>query len=71
MAPKKNGRKSPAECDPHQRRFTGVTEDIAGTAIPTNNYLDYETESGGEFEITQPASGHDSFMYPSHTKGRR
>ena len=62
---------APKEICPRQERFPTTADGLVTTAIPTGNYIDYETNSPGEFQITQPASGHESFMYPSHTRGKK
>ncbi len=69
MASKKG--KGPDDCIPQQRRYPGVRGDVDGTARPTASYVDYETDSDEEFQITQPASGHSSFQYPSTTRGKK
>lgn len=68
MASKKKG---PDDCPPQQRRYPGVRGDVDGTARPTASYVDYATDSDEEFQVTQPASGHTSFMYPSTTRGKK
>jgi hypothetical protein len=59
------------DCPPQQRRYPGVRGDVDGTARPTASYVDYETDSDEEFQITQASSGHESFMYKSTTRGKK
>lgn len=69
MASKKS--KGPNDCIPQQERFSTGQDGLVTTTKPTNSRLDYETDSGQEFEITQASSGHESFMYKSTTHGKK
>ena len=66
-------KKAPKDICPQQERFPTTADGLVTTARPTAGYVDYPTESGGEFEITQPdgGQGHDCFQYRSTTKGKR
>ena len=62
--------KGPKDCVPEQERFPTGVDGLVTTSRPTAGYVDYETENGGEFQITEQQPGHDVFMYPSTTKGK-
>jgi len=64
-------KKSPNDFIPSQERFPTGQDGLPTNTKPTAGYVDYETETGGEFEVTQAASGHDSFLYRSTTKGKK
>jgi hypothetical protein len=65
-------RKGPDDTIPQQERVPDAGDrGLMTTAKPTAGYVDYETDSGQEFQVTQAASGHGSFMYPSTTKGKK
>jgi hypothetical protein len=65
---KKNG--SPKDVCAEQERFPTGQDGLVTNTKPTAGYVDYETEGGGEFQITTQQPGHDVFMYPSTTKGK-
>ena len=64
-------KKSPNDFIPSQERFPTGQDGLPINTKPTAGYIDYSVESEGEFEITQAASGHDSFLYRSTTKGKK
>lgn len=65
-------KKSPNDVIPTQERFLNVGNcELLTTAKPTASYVDYETDSDEEFQITQASSGHESFMYKSTTRGKK
>lgn len=64
--------KGPNDFIPQQERFPDRGDrNLMVTSKPTESYVDYETTSGNPFEVTQAASGHGSFMYPSTTEGKK
>lgn len=69
MASKKS--KGPSDCIPQQERFPTGQDGLITNTKPTAPYVDYETTSGQELEVTQAPSGHGSFMYPSTTQGKK
>ena len=62
--------KGPKDVCAEQERFPSTADGLETNAKPTASRLDYETESGGEFQIPTQQPGHDVFMWPSHTKGK-
>lgn len=68
---KSKKRKGPNDCVPEQERFSTGQDGLVTNTKPTGSRLDYETNSGQEFEVTQASSGHGSFMYPSTTRGKK
>ena len=76
MAKKKG---SPEEVCTQQERFPTGQDGLVTNTKPITHNLDYPINGGTdrqgnpmeEFEVPQPAMGHESFMYKSHTQGKK
>jgi hypothetical protein len=66
-----SSKKSPKEICTSQERFPTTQDGLVTNTKPTDYYVDYPREDKGPLEVPLPASGHDSFMYRSHTKGKQ
>jgi hypothetical protein len=63
--------KGPKDICPQQERFPSTADGLMTNTKPLDHDLDYERESGGEFEVPRQQPGHDCFMWPSTTKGKK
>lgn len=61
--------KGPNDFIPQQERFPTTGDGLMTNTKPTDHNVDYPTVD--TFEQPQPSPGHDVFMYPSRTKGKK